>query len=133
MPDWVIALQKPWWYPGDDVLEMLNQIFAVVYPLFAFVMIVVGYRIVKNGWPWWYLVPFLGNVVATFAFIVIGARYESLLGTAADVFVMWGFMVWAVILMANRSRWLVGLIIPYAFWLTMFLGIYIELMRVNIF
>jgi len=131
MPDWVIALQKPWWYPGDAALEFANQLFALVYPLFAFVFIAAMYRIIKDNWPWWYITPFLANVVATFAFIVIGATYESLLGTAIDVLLMWIFLAWAFVLIYKRSYWLTALMIPYAVWLTVFVGIYVELLRVN--
>jgi tryptophan-rich sensory protein len=133
MPDWVIALEKPWWYPGDAIWSNVNQMFVAVYVLFSLLYLVVFYRIIKGDWPWTIAVPFIINILTTFFFVVIAMQFKVLLPVAIDIFVMYITMVWGLVMVYRRSRWLAALGLPYAIWLTVFMVMYAELLRLNTF
>ena len=133
MPDWVLALQKPWWYPGDAVWGSVNQIWVPVYILFSLLYLVVFYRVIKGDWPWITAVPFIVNILTTFLFVVIAVQFKDLLPVAIDIFAMFGAMVWGLVLVWRRSRRLAALGLPYAIWLTVFMVMYAELLRLNVF
>jgi len=131
MPDWVIALEKPWWYPGDAIWGDVNQIWVPVYVLFSILYLIVFYKVIRGEWPWLMAVPFLLNILTTFLFIVIAVQFKEILPVAINMFVMFGAMVWGMVLVYRRSRWLAALGVPYAIWLTVFMLMYIELVRLN--
>lgn len=125
-------IETPFWYPGDQVFTIFNQLWVPVFGIFALVSLIIIYKVIRDGWPKYLVWPFIMNIIGLVLFaivvktdvIVSGGSLVVLLMLAGTVVQIWG--VW------SRSLTLALLCVPYLIWLIIMQVFYIELIRLNV-
>ncbi|PSO44029.1 MAG: hypothetical protein BRC23_02245 [Parcubacteria group bacterium SW_4_49_11] len=118
MEDWFLALQKPWWYPGNDAWTMLNRWGLVFYTLVSVVYVIGFYHIVRRKWSLYIGVLFVLNVISNFAVYPLMAEGDPA-GLLRGVIAMTVALISILcieIWMYSRSKILFGLLLPYTIW-----------------
>jgi tryptophan-rich sensory protein len=127
-----LDLQMPFWYPGDEALLVFNQLWVPVFGIFALVSMILSYKVIKEGWPKYLLLPFITNIIGVVLFVVVLETDVIVLGGFFVVLLMLVGTVVQIVGLWSRSLTLALLCIPYLIWLIIMNVFYIELIRVNI-
>jgi len=93
---------------------------------------ILSYKVIKEGWPKYLLLPFIANIIGVVLFVVVLETDVILLGGFLVVLLMLVGTVVQIVGLWSRSLTLALLCIPYLIWLIMMSVFYIELIRVNI-
>lgn len=133
MEEWFLELQKPGWYPGDDIWTVINRFGSVVYTLVSIVFVIGFYKIVRKEWSWYIGIVFILNILSTFAVFPLmgegspaGLWRGAITITVAMISIL-GCLVW----MYPRSKTLFGLLLPYTVWMIPITVLTWELLRLN--
>ncbi|MBI5153090.1 MAG: tryptophan-rich sensory protein [Parcubacteria group bacterium] len=108
-------LIKPFWSPPAWV-------FGPVWT-FLYVLIAVSFgRVFLMAWrrevSFWVALPFALNLVFNFVFTPIQFGLKNNFLAAIDIFFVFGTLVWAMIAIFPRVRWIAYIQIPYLLWVS---------------
>ncbi len=118
---WYEQLIKPPWTPPPWVFGTAwSVLYPIIFVTFGFVLV----QIVRGKIPLWVGIPFLINLLTNLAFMPIFSGWRNLWFATADVLVIWGTIVWAIVAVWPYARWVAILQIPYLLWVT-FAGVLI--------
>jgi translocator protein len=112
---WYNGLAKPSWTPSPSSIGL---IWKILYPIiilsfgFVFVQAFRG----KVGWP--VVLPFAVNLVANLFFTPIQFGLRNLPLASVDILVVLGTIVWMMIAVWPRSRWVAVAQLPYLVWVS---------------
>ncbi|HEY4499323.1 MAG TPA: TspO/MBR family protein [Candidatus Paceibacterota bacterium] len=113
---WYAQLVKPAWAPPS---WLFGPVWTVLYAIIAVSFGAVFYRAFTKQIPWTVALPFALNLVFNFAFTPLQFGLQNNLLAAADVLLVLGTLVWALVAVwkaSPRLRWVVYVNIPYLLW-----------------
>jgi tryptophan-rich sensory protein len=113
--EWYDNLIKPSWTPEPATIGLVWQtLYPIILVTFAFVFI----QAFRKKIPWQAAVPFAVNLVANLAFTPIQFGLRSLFFAAADILLVWGSIIWMVVVIWRHYRWVAVAQLPYFVWVS---------------
>lgn len=111
--DWYQALIKPSWAPPAGVF---GPVWTILYIIIAASYGYAGYLFFKGRIPFIVLLPFVLNLAFNFAFTPLQFGLRNNFLAAADILLVLGTLVWALVAIWPHARWVVYANIPYLLW-----------------
>jgi len=113
--EWYNNLIKPTWTPEPATIGLVWQIlYPIIFITFAFVFT----QAIRKKLPSKVTVPFAINLVANLVFTPIQFGLRSLFFAAVDILVVWGTILWIMIVIYKHYRWIAFAQIPYFVWVS---------------
>lgn len=112
---WYNGLAKPEWTPAPRTIGMIWQIlYPIIIVSFGFVFL----QTLRRKLDWRAALPFAINLVANLIFTPIQFGLRNLPLASIDILVVWSTIVWMMIAVWPRYRWVACLQVPYFLWVT---------------
>ena len=114
--EWYNSLLKPPWTPAPSTISL---IWTILYPIilvsfgFIFVQAFRG----KVGWK--VTLPFAMNLVANLLFMPIFDGLRNVPLASVDILIVWGTIIWCVVLAWPVYRWVAVAQVPYFVWVSL--------------
>lgn len=113
--EWYNNLIKPSWTPEAATIGLVWQIlYPIIFITFAFVF----FQAIRKRLHWKVTAPFAINLVANLVFTPIQFGLRSLFFAAVDILVVWGTILWMMIVIYRHYRWVAFAQIPYFVWVS---------------
>lgn len=113
--NWYSQTIKPSWAPPS---WLFGPVWTFLYILIAISFSRVLLMALKKEIALKVALPFILNLIFNFAFTPIQFGLRNNLLAAADVLLVLGTLVWAMIAIYPRARWITYAQIPYLFWVS---------------
>lgn len=111
--NWYQTLNKPSFAPPSWVF---GPVWTVLYAIIAVTYGAVFYKVVSGKLPWMVALPFLLNLIFNLAFTPIQFGLKNNLLASADILLVVGTLIWALIAIWPHMRWVVYANMPYLIW-----------------
>lgn len=111
--DWYQQIIRPSWAPPA---WLFGPVWSFLYVLIAFSFSKVFYLAFKRRIPFIVALPFLLNLIFNFAFTPIQFGLKNNFLAAIDILLVLCTLVWAMIAIYPRARWIAYIQIPYFLW-----------------
>lgn len=128
---WYSQLIKPTWAPPS---WLFGPVWTVLYAIIAVSYGTVFYKAFTGKLPWMVALPFALNLMFNLAFTPIQFGLKNNLLATADILLVVGTLVWALVAVWQASpdlRWVVYANIPYLVWGTYATGLQITITYLN--
>ena len=115
---WYSTLIKPDWAPPAWVF---GPVWTILYAIIAVSFGTVFYKAFTRQIPWLVALPFALNLIFNFAFTPLQFGLQNNLLAAADILLVLGTLIWALVAVwhrAPRLRWVVYVNAPYFLWVS---------------
>jgi len=115
---WYSTLIKPSWSPPAWVF---GPVWTLLYAVIAVSFGAVFYKAIKRQLPWTIALPFALNLIFNFAFTPLQFGLQNNLLAAADILLVLGTLIWALVAVWHRApslRWVVYVNTPYLLWVS---------------
>jgi tryptophan-rich sensory protein len=112
---WYNNLAKPAWTPSPSTIGL---IWTILYPIIAVSFGFVFVQAFRGKLPWKIALPFAINLVANLIFTTILFRVRNLPLASLDILVVLGTIVWSVVAIWPRYRWVAWAQTPYFIWVS---------------
>lgn len=112
---WYGTLIKPDWAPPA---WLFGPVWSVLYVLIAISFGYVLVQIMRGRWPWHVGLPFALNLVFNAAFSPIQFGLQSNILAAVDIVLVLATIIWLMIAVYPRARWVAYMQIPYLLWVS---------------
>ena len=113
--NWYSQIIKPSWSPPAWVFG----------PVWTFLYVLIAISFGKVFWMTWkkeialiVALPFLLNLIFNFAFTPLQFGLQNNLLAAADVLLVLGTLIWAMIAIYTHAHWIAYMQIPYLLWVS---------------
>lgn len=113
--NWYSQLIKPFWAPPAWVF---GPVWSFLYVLVAISFGWVFYKALRKQIPFLVALPFILNLVFNFSFTPIQFGLKNNFLAAADILLVLGSLIWAMIAVWPRVRWVAYMQIPYLLWVS---------------
>lgn len=113
--DWYDSLDKPSWTPEPSTIGLIWQI---LYPIILISFGFVFLQVARRKLPWRTAVPFAVNLVANLIFTPIQFGLRNLPLAALDILIVWGSIIWMVLVIRRRYPWIAAAQLPYFVWVS---------------
>src|SRR3989344_1401414 len=113
--EWYQKLIKPTWSPPS---WLFGPIWPVLYLVIAVSFGTVFYKTGTRQFPAIVALPFALNLVFNFAFTPIQFGLKNNFLAAIDILLVLGTLVWAMMAVFPRVRWIAYIQIPYLVWVS---------------
>ncbi|MFA5925408.1 MAG: TspO/MBR family protein [Parcubacteria group bacterium] len=110
---WYQNLIKPSWAPPS---WLFGPVWTILYAIIAASFGAVFWRAFNRKIPWLAALPFALNLIFNFAFSPIQFGLQNNLLAAADIMLVLGTLVWAMIAIYPHMRWVALVNLPYLLW-----------------
>jgi translocator protein len=112
---WYQQLIKPSWAPP-------SWLFGPAWT-FLYILIIISFgsvftMAVRKKLPFKVALPFILNLVFNFAFSPIQFGLQNNLLAAADILLVLGTLIWAVVAIYPRKKWIALMQVPYLLWVS---------------
>lgn len=111
--EWYDGLAKPIWTPDGGTIGL---IWTLLYPVIAVTFGYVFVQAARRKMPRSVAVPFAVNLVANVIFTPIQFGLRNLPLAAADILVVLGTIVWAMVAVWPHAKWVALAQVPYLVW-----------------
>lgn len=108
-------LLKPAWAPPTWVF---GPVWSVLYALIVVSFGYVFYKTIKGEFSWRIALPFVLNLIFNFIYTSIQFGLQNYFLASIDILLVLGTIVWFMIAVPPRARWVVYINIPYLLWVT---------------
>ncbi len=112
---WYQQLVKPSWAPPS---WLFGPVWSVLYVLIAISFVAVFYKVITKKLPAMVALPFILNLVFNFAFTPIQFGLKNNLLAGVDILLVLTTLIWAMIAIYPRIRWVAYIQIPYLLWVS---------------
>lgn len=112
---WYYQLLKPVWAPPG---WLFGPVWIVLYALIAISFGWVFFQILSKKMPALLAVPIILNLLFNFAFAHIQFGWQNNFWAAVDIILVEITLVWVMVAMWPRARWVVYVNLPYLLWVT---------------
>ena len=113
--EWYNGLWKPDWTPAPATIGLIWQIlYPVVVVSFGFVFV----RAFRGKLDRKVVLPFGINLVANLIFTPIQFGLRSLPLAAVDILIVWGTIVWMMLVIWKHHKWVAVAQVPYFVWVS---------------
>lgn len=113
--EWYQQLIKPDWAPPSSVF---GPVWTVLYVLIAISFGKVFLMAGQKKIPAIVALPFVLNLIFNFIYTPIQFGLRNNLLAAADILLVLGTLVWAMIAIYKHAKWITYMQIPYLLWVT---------------
>jgi tryptophan-rich sensory protein len=113
--EWYASLVKPEWAPPSF---LFGPVWTVLYAGILVSFGYVAYLFWKKRIPFPVFLPFVLNIVFNLAFSPIQFGLQNNLLAAVDILLVLGTLVWAIVAVWSRVRWVALVNIPYLLWVS---------------
>ena len=113
--NWYQQLIKPSWAPPA---YLFGPVWSALYILIAISFGVVFYKVITKKLPAITALPFVLNLIFNFAFTPIQFGLKNNLLAAVDILLVLATLIWAIIVIYRRIRWVAYTQIPYLLWVS---------------
>jgi tryptophan-rich sensory protein len=113
--DWYNSLEKPSWTPEPSTIGFVWQ---CLYPIILVTFVFVFVQAFRKKLPWMVTVPFAINLVANLIFTPIQFGLRNLPLAAIDIMVVWGTIIWMMVVIWKHYRWVALAQVPYFVWVS---------------
>jgi benzodiazapine receptor len=111
--DWYNSLAKPDWTPAPATIGLIWQIlYPIILVTFGFVFV----QTIRGKLPWLVALPFAINLVANLIFTPIQFGMRNLPLAAVDILIVLTTIVWMIVAIWPRYRWVAMAQVPYLIW-----------------
>ena len=111
--NWYQTLVKPSWAPAAWVF---GPVWTVLYVIIAISFGFVLLQYLKRRLPFRVLLPFILNLLFNLAYTPIQFGLKNNALASLDILLVLATLVWAMVAIRQRARWVVGVNIPYLVW-----------------
>lgn len=111
--DWYQQLLKPSWAPPA---WLFAPVWTVLYAIIIVSFGYVGYLFLKRKIRFMVLLPFILNIIFNLAFSPIQFTLQNNLLAAADTLLILSTLIWALVVIYPKARWVSYVNIPYFLW-----------------
>lgn len=112
---WYATLIKPEWAPPAF---LFGPVWTVLYAIILVSFGYVAYCFWKKRIPFPVFLPFLLNIVFNIAFSPIQFGLQNNFLAAVDIILVLGTLIWALVSIWPRVRWVALVNIPYLLWVS---------------
>jgi len=126
--DWYNALAKPSWTPTP---RAIGVIWTILYPIIVISFGFVFVQAFRQKIGWLIALPFAINLVANILFMPIFSGMRNLPLAAADILIVWTTIIWGVIAVCPRYRWVAAAQVPYLVWVSIATVLQISITTMN--
>lgn len=113
--EWYNSLDKPSWTPAPATIGL---IWNILYPIIAISFGFVFVQAFRRKVPWAVALPFGINLVTNLVFTPIEFGLHNLLLASLDILVVWATIIWMVVAIRQRYRWVAVAQVPYFIWVS---------------
>ena len=110
---WYAQLVKPFFAPPASVF---GPVWSVLYVVIAISFGYVLLQYLKRRLPGAVLLPFVLNLVVNLAYTPIQFGLKNNALASLDILLVLGSLIWALVVIWNRARWVSLVNIPYLLW-----------------
>ena len=110
---WYAQLVKPFFAPPATVL---GPVWTVLYLVIAISFGYVLLQYLKRRLPLAVLLPFVINLLANLAYTPIQFGLKNNALASVDIVLVLGSLIWAMVVIWQRARWVALVNIPYLLW-----------------
>ena len=112
---WYSQLIRPAWAPPAEVF---GPVWTGLYILIAISFGYVFWMVLKKQAPFAVALPFVLNLIFNLAFTPLQFGLRNNLLAAVDVLLVLGTLIWAMIAIYPRARWVTYMQMPYLLWVS---------------
>jgi tryptophan-rich sensory protein len=113
--EWYDSLWKPAWTPAPATIGLIWQIlYPIIIVTFGFVFV----QAFRRKLQWTVALPFAINLVANLAFTPIQFGLRNLPLAAVDILVVLSTIIWMMLAIWPRYRWVAVCQLPYFVWVS---------------
>jgi len=113
--NWYSQLIKPFWSPPPWVF---GPVWAFLYILIAISFGKVFLLAFQKRIPFIVALPFILNLISNFSFTYLQFGLKNNLLAAVDILLVLGTLVWAIVAIYPRAKWIAYIQIPYLLWVS---------------
>ncbi len=113
--EWYATLIKPDWAPPT---WLFSPVWAVLYAIIIVTFGFVFYKVFKKELPSRIALPFALNIVFNLLFSPIQFGLQNNILAAVDVLLVFGTLVWALVVIYPRYKWIALANMPYLVWVS---------------
>ena len=113
--EWYKELKKPSWAPPS---WLFGPVWSVLYVLIIISFGTVFYKVFNNELPAIILLPFVLNLFFNLIFTPIQFGLKNNFLAAANILLVLGTLVWAMLAIYPEFRWIALINIPYFLWVS---------------
>ena len=113
--NWYSSLIKPEWAPPA---WLFSPVWTVLYLLIALSFGYVFYKIYKKELQLKYGIPFILNLIFNFLYSPIQFGLQNNLLAAIDIILVLVTLVWFIVLIYKKYKWVALINIPYLLWVS---------------
>jgi len=110
---WYTQLIKPSWAPPS---WLFGPVWSVLYVLIFISFGTVFYRVFNKQLPIAILIPFVLNLIFNLSFTYFQFGLKNNYLAAADILLVLGTLIWAMVLIYPQIKWVALINIPYLLW-----------------
>jgi translocator protein len=111
--NWYQTLTKPSWAPPA---WLFGPVWSVLYVLIAVSYGYVGFLFFKGKISFLVLLPFILNLIFNFVFTPLQFGLKNNYLAAADILLVLGTLLWAMVAVWPHARWVALANLPYLLW-----------------
>ncbi|PIT92484.1 MAG: tryptophan-rich sensory protein [Candidatus Harrisonbacteria bacterium CG10_big_fil_rev_8_21_14_0_10_42_17] len=112
---WYQTLIKPVWAPPSWIF---GPVWTVLYVVIAITYGFVFYAVFTKHFPRALAVPFVLNLIFNFSFTYFQFGLKNNLLAALDIFFVLGTLVWVLVAVYPKRKWVALMNIPYLLWVS---------------
>jgi translocator protein len=113
--DWYQTIIKPSWAPPGWVF---GPVWSLLYIIIAITYGMVFYHVITKRLPWKTALPFALNLIFNLTFSPIQFGLKNNLLATLDILLIFSTLIWEMIIIYPRLRWIAISNIPYFFWVS---------------
>lgn len=123
------GLTKPAWAPPSWVF---GPVWTILYILIALSFGYVFFLFIKKRIPDEVVLPFALNIIGNILFIPLQFGLQSFIFATVDIIFVLGTLLWGMIVIYKKARWVTYINIPYLLWIMFATVLQITVMMLNI-
>lgn len=110
---WYSQLVKPSWASSS---WLFGPVWTILYLMIAVSFGAVFYKAFTKQLPWIIALPFILNLIFNFSFTPLQFGFKNNLLAAIDILLVLATLIWSIIVIYPKWRWVALVNLPYLFW-----------------
>jgi translocator protein len=124
--NWYVLLSKPWWTPPAFVF---GPVWALLYLLMGIAAFLVWRA--KHAYRCFALSVFFTHLFVNLLWSIVFFDFHAPLYAFSIIILLWGLIVWLIVLFARQSRTAAWLLVPYLLWVSYAMTLNLGIVMLN--